>query len=84
MLIYENEQIKTNIRYLKPRNKTSLNFVRSAWKCIVGKQDHDLEILKRKIDIVLENNNRREVVNSMCLETMDEITIKRNEILKTV
>lgn len=63
------------------KNKRSLDFIGTSWKWIAGTPDHeDFEIIKNKMNNVLENNNRQVVINQLYNERINNITRMANEI----
>lgn len=84
-LVHELIEMQSYLDRLKPRAKRSLNFIGSAWKWIAGNPDHDdFEIIKKKTDEILADNNKQVVINKLTVEKVNEIIGKTNEILRTL
>lgn len=84
-LTFTISQIKAHISRLKPnvRSKRSLNFLGTAWKWLAGSPDyHDFEIVQKKMENVLENNNNQVIINQLSMEKITKLTNMSNEIVK--
>lgn len=84
-LRHELKELQEYLDRLKPKSKRSLNFLGSAWKWIAGSPDHDdFEILEKKTNKMLRNNNKQVVINILSIENFKEITKITNEILRNI
>lgn len=85
-LKHELDEIQTLMDSLKTnRSKRSLNFIGSTWKWIAGNPDHDdFEVIKDKMNNVLENNNKQVIINQLYNERINNITRMANEITNTI
>lgn len=84
-LSHETNQLQSHLDRIKPRVKRSLNFIGSAWKWIAGNPDHDdFEIIKQKMNNVLQNNNRQVIVNKLSIQNLDDLTKTTNQIVKYI
>lgn len=81
-LEHELSQIQELLIRIKPhRAKRSLDFIGSAWKWIAGNPDHDdFEIIKNKMNNVLENNNKQVIINQLYNERINNVTNIVNEL----
>lgn len=83
LLSLEISLLQDKLNQLKPRSKRSLNFIGSAWKWIAGNPDHDdFEIIEKKINNVLKNNNKQVVINKLSSNRINELTSKINKIVQ--
>lgn len=82
-LQFELTQMQNALNNLKPhRVGRSLNFIGSAWKWVAGNPDHDdFELIKNKMNNVLENNNKQVIINQLQNERINNITKITNDIL---
>lgn len=85
-LNHELNSLQTLLDGLKPhKTKRSLNFIGTAWKWIAGNPDHeDFEIIKSKINNVLENNNKQVIINQMYNDRINNITKMANMITNAI
>lgn len=57
------------------RNKRGLNFLGTGIKFITGMPDHDdMELVQRKLNDLIENNNRLAIINSHLQENLEHLT----------
>lgn len=85
LLQREITELQSYIDRVKPRSKRSLDFIGSAWKWIAGNPDHeDFEILTKKTNKVLKNNNKQVIINKLTIDKINELTRVTNGILESV
>lgn len=85
LLNREITELQSYLDRIKPRSKRSLDFLGSAWKWIAGSPDHDdLEILTKKTNKILRNNNKQVVINKLTIGKINELTRITNDILESV
>lgn len=79
---HELSQIEELLIRIKPHKaKRSLDFIGSAWKWIAGNPDHeDFEIIKNRMNNVLENNNKQVIINQLYNERINNVTNIVNEL----
>lgn len=85
--IYTFSQIHSLIKKLHPRviEKTSLDFLGTAFKWIAGTPDHrDFEILNRNIENLDSNNNKQLIRNRQTIDRINELSKRNNEILSSI
>lgn len=83
-LNHEATELQSYLDRLKPRSKRSLDFIGSAWKWLAGSPDHeDFEILTKKTNKVLRNNNKQAIINKVTVEKINELTHITNSIIET-
>lgn len=85
-LNYELSQLQTLLDNIKThKSKRSLDFIGSTWKWIAGNPDHeDFEVIKSKINNVLENNNKQVIINQLYNERINNITKMANMITNMI
>lgn len=85
-LNHELLHIQDLLNNLKPHKiRRSLDFIGSAWKWIAGNPDHeDFEIIKDKINNVLENNNKQVIINQLHNDRINNITTITNDIINAI
>lgn len=84
LLNREVAELQSFLDRLKPKQKRSLNFIGSAWKFIAGSPDHeDFEILTKKTNKVLKNNNKQVIINKLTIDKINELTHITNNIIET-
>lgn len=85
LLSHEFLQTQEILETIKPnqtfRNKRALNFIGTAWKYLAGSPDHDdFEIVSKKINNIIENNNKQVVINKEYNERINNITKITNQL----
>jgi len=84
-LLHDINQLKSQLRRLKPRVKRSINALGKAWKWIAGSPDHDdHQIVVDKINGLLANNDRQRIINKDAINRINLLTNTTNQILKTI
>lgn len=86
-LTFTISQIKAHISRLKPklRSRRSLDFLGTAWKWLAGSPDHhDYEIVQKKMENILENNNNQIIINQLSIEKINKLTNMSNEIVQVL
>lgn len=81
-LKYELNQIQDIINNIKPlRLKRSIDIIGTAWKWLAGSPDHDdFELIKNKINNVLENNNKQILINKEYTERINKLISMINDL----
>jgi hypothetical protein len=85
-LTFELSKAESNLRRLRPfqRKTRSIEILGTAWKWLAGTPDHnDHEIITKKINEQLENNNKQIVINRELNDRLNQITQITNTIIKT-
>lgn len=84
-LLHDIEQIRNQIKRMKPRIKRSIDIIGTAWKWIAGTPDHeDHNIVVSKINGLLTNNERQKIINEKFIDRINLLTNTTNHILKTI
>lgn len=84
-LFHDINQLKDQLRRMKPRVKRSIDIIGTAWKWIAGSPDHeDHDIVVNRINGLLVNNERQKIINKNTIERINLMTNTTNTILKTI
>lgn len=83
LLNHELTELQAYLDRLKPKTKRFPDFLGSVWKWMARNPDHDhFEILTKKTNSLLRNNNKQVVINKLTREEINELTNITNNLLK--